>query len=68
MIIELFDPEEGDAWRVSIDLCEHLVVQGIDKYSESDPEYTVDGFLQYLRDQGVNAERLDQDEVPVFYF
>jgi hypothetical protein len=68
MIIELFDQEEGDSWRVSIDLSEHMIAQVIDSYRDSHQEYTVDGFILWLRKNGVAAERIDDQEYPVFYF
>ena len=69
MIVELYDPEECDAWRVDIDVIQEFEVSNaIDEYKASDPEYTVDGFVEWLNQKGIGARRLEDEVYPLYWF
>ena len=38
------------------------------EYKQSDPEYTVDGFVEWLQQRGIDAIRIQEATYPLYWF
>ena len=70
MTVELLDGEdEAVTWLIDIDLDERAIPSAIENYRSGNPEYDIEGFIEWLTAHGIKASLYQEPEpAATFYF